>query len=125
MKKDRAVPPTSPAAADPQFGESERIAIDITEIKEAEETLRESEATFRALAETHSRLAALVESSDDAIVSKDLNGVITSWNAGAQRLFGYTAEEAVGQSVTLISNPSKYSLRNTSASSSERSGAKR
>ena len=84
------------------------IAIDITEIKEAEETLRESEATFRALAETHSRLAALVESSDDAIVSKDLNGVITSWNAGAQRLFGYTAEEAVGQSVTLLIPPERY-----------------
>ena len=84
------------------------IAIDITDIKKAEEALRESEATFRTLAETHSRLAALVESSDDAIVSKDLNGVIMSWNAGAQRLFGYTAEEAVGQSVTLLIPPERY-----------------
>ncbi len=47
-------------------------------------------------------LSAIVESSDDAIVSKDLNGIIISWNRGAQEIFGYSEEEAVGNSITML-----------------------
>jgi PAS domain S-box-containing protein len=55
--------------------------------------------------ELRDRLAAIVESSDDVIVSKDLNGVITSWNKGAERVLGYKAEEVVGKHVSMLMPP--------------------
>jgi len=57
--------------------------------------------------ETQNRLAAIVESSDDAIVSKGIDGVITSWNKAAERIFGHTANEAIGQHITLIIPPDR------------------
>jgi PAS domain S-box-containing protein len=81
----------------PLFDEAGRLAgaintlVDITDRKKKEEAAQ--------------RLAAIVESSDDAIVSKDLDGIIATWNPGAERLFGYTAEEAIGEPVTMLIPP--------------------
>jgi PAS domain S-box-containing protein len=54
-----------------------------------------------------SMLAAIIESSDDAIISKTLDGVITSWNASAEKMFGHTSEEAIGKHITLIIPPER------------------
>ncbi|UPJ43989.1 PAS domain S-box protein [Bradyrhizobium sp. 40] len=62
---------------------------------EIEAALRESEQRLRWL-------ASIIESSDDAIISKNLDGIITSWNSGAERVFGYSLSEAIGQPITLV-----------------------
>jgi PAS domain S-box-containing protein len=53
------------------------------------------------------KLVAIIESADDAIISKDLNGIITSWNLGAERIFGYSAQEAIGQPVSMLIPPER------------------
>jgi PAS domain S-box-containing protein len=69
------------------------MLVDISERKRAEDTAR--------------RLTSIVEFSDDAIVSKDLNGVIVSWNAGAERLFGYAPAEVIGRPITILMPPDR------------------
>lgn len=69
------------------------MLVDITDRKRAEEYAQ--------------RLASIVESSDDAIVSKNLDGIITSWNIGAERIFGYAASEAVGRPITILIPPDR------------------
>jgi PAS domain S-box-containing protein len=54
------------------------------------------------------RLATIVETSDDAIISKNLDGIIQTWNHGAQRIFGYTAEEVIGKPVTILMPPERF-----------------
>ena len=74
------------------------LTTDITELKQAQE------ARFR--------LAAIVESSDDAVISKDLDGIVLSWNAGAQRIFGFTEAEAVGQAIAILIPPERRDEEN-------------
>jgi len=82
------------------------LASIIAERKQVEKE-REQFVRKQATTQAQSRLAAIVESSDDAIIGKDLDGIITDWNKGAERLYGYLAEEMVGKSISLLAPPDR------------------
>ncbi len=80
---------------------------DISDRKRIAEELRRANEelhrrTAEQLGEYRSRLASIIDSSDDAIIGKDLDGIITSWNKGAERIYGYTPEEAVGKHISFL-----------------------
>jgi PAS domain S-box-containing protein len=79
---------------------------DLIEYNHVEAALREGEERLRWL-------ASVVEFSDDAIISKTLDSIITSWNKGEERMFGYTAEEAIGKPVAILIPPDRQQEERT------------
>lgn len=80
---------------------------DISDRKRIDEELRRANEelhrrTIEQLGEYRSRLASIIDTSEDAIISKDLNGMITSWNKGAEHIYGYTPQEAIGKHISLL-----------------------
>jgi PAS domain S-box-containing protein len=83
----------------------EELQVQAEELEVQNEELIKSNDMLRKAEEVSSRLALIVESSDDAIVSNALDGVITSWNRGAERMFGYSENEMIGKKISILTPP--------------------
>ncbi len=83
----------------------EELEVQAEELEAQNEELYNSNDALRKAEEISSRLALIVESSDDAIVSNTLDGVITSWNKGAERMFGYSESEMIGKKISILTPP--------------------
>lgn len=104
-----------------EMGETEGVVltfVDISELKRVQQQLQYAHDTLdhkvnirtselARVNESLSQLAAIVESSQDAIIAKTLDGLITTWNPGAERLYGYTTEEAIGKHISMLQPPDK------------------
>ena len=85
---------------------------DISDRKRIEEELRQAHEelnrrTTQQIGEYRARLASIIDSSEDAILSKDLDGTITAWNRGAQKMYGYSANQVIGKNISLLTPPDR------------------
>ncbi len=85
---------------------------DISDRKRIEEELRQANEelnrrTTQQIGEYRARLASIIDSSEDAIISKDLDGTITAWSRGAQKMYGYSAHQVIGKNISLLTSPDR------------------
>ena len=107
------------------------VSLTVSPVRDADGTVVGAALVARDISDrkradaVRSELAAIVDSSDDAIIGKTLDGVITSWNHGAQHLYGYAAEEMVGQTIALLVPPARpHELEEILGSLADNKGAK-